>query len=98
MANKKMVTRTVISSVVTLMTVNLETAEVENKEIELSGQFKNEKQILCVLEKNQSLLGETIKPVQVLDVKPNETIYGMSEQEFITLAKPMDKKRHFIED
>lgn len=98
MANKKMVTRTVISSVVTLMTVNLETAEVENKEIELSGQFKNEKQILSVLEKNKTLLGEAIKAVQVLEVNPKETIYGMTEQEFIATAKPMDAKRHIIED
>lgn len=95
---KKMITRTVISSVVSLMTVNLESAEVENKVIELSGQFKNEKQILSTLEKDKTLLGETIKPVQVLVVEPKETIYGMTEQEFITLAKPMDAKRHIIED
>ena len=98
MGNVKMITRTVTSSVITLMTVNLETAEVENKEIELSGNFKNEKQIISVLEKDKDLLGETIKPVQVLDIKAKETIYGMTEQEFIATAKPMNKKRHFIED
>ena len=68
MGNKKMITRTVTSSMVTLMVVNLETAEVENKVVELSGQFKNEKQILSYLEKDKTLLGETIKPVQVLSV------------------------------
>lgn len=98
MGKTRMVTRTVVSTVASLMVVNLETAEVQNESVELSGTFKNNDAILKALEKDKTILGNSIKPVQVLESKPKETIYGMSEQEFISCAKPMDEKRHIIED
>lgn len=99
MGKTRMVTRTVNTLMVTVMAVNLETAEVETRTVEIVGNSsKDEKKILSTLEKDKSILGETIKAVKVIDVTPIETIYGMSEQEFITIAKRMDEKRHIIEE
>lgn len=96
MARERMVTRTITSTEVSIMLVNLETAEVENKTLELGGTFKDEKAIEKAIEK-RGVLPSTQKCVQIISSKQNEKIYGMSEQEFMEYAYILDENRHIPE-
>ena len=80
-----MVTRTVVSQELTVMTVNLETKTVENITVSLpSGDTltdkAREKAIKMLLPVNNTF-------VQVISSELKETLYGMTEQEFIRIAK-----------
>ena len=93
MARERMVTRTVIATEVNALCLNIETAEPFNKDVTLSGTF-NDKQ---AVEKAAKKVIDTEKEkcVTVVDYKEKETLYGMTEQQFIELAKvlpPRDSK------
>ena len=92
MARERMVTRTITSTEVTIMLVNLDTAEVENKALELSGSFKDFKSIEKAIEKRK-VLETNEKLVQILSSEQKEQIYGMPEQKFMELASILDENR-----
>lgn len=79
-----MVTRTVFETEVDVMTVNTDNAQVEIVNKKLSFQ-PDEKTALKYIQKHFDT--ETVKHVSIQGFKQNETLYGMTEQEFIELAK-----------
>lgn len=85
MARVRMVTRTVVVTVVEVMCVDVTTAGVQIKELELSGSFTDNETILKALKKLYET--DTFKVVAVQDVDEKEVLYGMEEIEFIKLAK-----------
>lgn len=94
MARVSMVTRTIIATKVNVLCLNIETAEPFNKEVTLSGTYKDEKALQKAAEK--VINSDTVKAVHVVDHKETETLYGMTEQEFIERAKilpPRDAKK-----
>lgn len=94
MARVSMVTRTIIATKVNVLCLNIETAEPFNKEVTLSGTYKDEKALQKAVEK--AINSDTVKAVHVVDHKETETLYGMTEQEFIERAKilpPRDAKK-----
>lgn len=93
MAREPMVTRTITATKITALCLNIETAEPFNKEVTLSGTFKDEKSMMKAAEK--LLNTETEKAVHIVSSEEIETLYGMTEQEFIQKAKvlpPRPKK------
>ena len=93
MAREPMVTRTITATKITALCLNIETAEPFNKEVTISGTFKDEKSIMKADEK--LLKTETEKAVHIVSSEEIETLYGMTEQEFIQKAKvlpPRPKK------
>lgn len=93
MARERMITRTVLATEVTALCLNIETAEPFNREVTLSGTFKDKK----ALEKAAKKLidTDTVKCVSIVDCNEKETLYGMTEQQFIELANilpPRDAK------
>lgn len=96
MARERKITREVTSTKVTLMVVNINTAEVENKTLEIAETFKSEDKIIPYIEK-KNLLEEGYKAVDVVDREEVKQIYGMLEQDFIRLAKPMTEDRKFVD-
>lgn len=93
MARERMVTRTVLTTEVTALCINIETAEPFNKEVTLSGTFKDKKALEKAAKK--VIETETVKCVSIVDFNEKETLYGMTEQRFIELAKilpPRDAK------
>ena len=85
MARERMVTRTVASVNYTIMVVDTETKTVENIVVSIaSGDTMTEKA-------RDKAIKEAIPDgklfVQVVSQEITETLYGMSEQEFIRLAK-----------
>ena len=85
MARVPMVTRTITATKITALCLNIETAEPFNKTVTLSGTFKDEKSMMKAAEK--VLNTESEKAVHIVFSEEIETLYGMTEQEFIQLAK-----------
>ena len=91
MARERMVTRTVFETVVDVMVVNTENAQVEIVQKKLSYQ-PDEVTALKYLQKNFDT--ETLKHVSIQGYRQDETLYGMSEQEFIELAKVLPPRNY----
>lgn len=93
MAREPMVTRTITATKIVALCINIETAEPFNKEVTLSGTFKDEKSMMKAAEK--ILNTEVEKAAHIVSSEEIETLYGMTEQEFIQKAKvlpPRSKK------
>lgn len=86
-----MVTRTIESTKATILCLNVETGTPENKEVVLSGTFKDNEAILKSAKK--VIETETLKAVHVNSATVETALYGMSEQEFIAVAKILGEGR-----
>lgn len=98
MARERMVTRTVVATKVTALCLDIETAEPFNKVVVLSGVFKDKNALEKATKK--VIDTETRKCVAVVDYEEKETLYGMTEQQFIELAKvlpPRDAKTQDVQ-
>lgn len=93
MARVPMVTRTIVATKITALCLNIETGEPFNETVMISGTFKDEKSMLKAAEK--LLNTETERAVHIVFSEEIETLYGMTEQEFIQRAQvlpPRGKK------
>ena len=85
MARTPMVTRTIVTTKAIIMCLDVEAGEPFNKEVTLPRTYKDEK---ALLKKAKPLVEtDTIKAVHVVDTEEVETLYGMTEQEFIENAQ-----------
>ena len=90
MARERMVTRTVSTTTVDVLVINIETAEVETKSFVLGQNMtKDEKTMLNNAQKTlDDETGTTLwKCVAIKNIKEEETLYGMTEQDFLRYAK-----------
>lgn len=85
MARIPVVSRTITTTEVTAMCVNITTGETETHTITVPRTYKDNDKLLKVAKQ----LAETdeLKVVHIVDTKVNETLYGMTEAEFIEHAK-----------
>lgn len=90
MAREKMVTRTVEGTHVTVLGVNLATEALEERQYNLSGVYKDAEKLKKVAEKVGN--SDTFKVVSVKASETFETLYGMTEVEFMELARVLDPK------
>lgn len=88
MARERMVTRTVVTTMVDVLVININTAETGTKTFVLTqNMVKDEKTMLNnaqVMLENEC--GEMWKAVAIKNIK-EETLYGMTEQDFMKYAK-----------
>lgn len=84
------VTRTIVSTEVTVLALDTNTAEPQNITYEVAGTFKSADKLLKAVQKLHD--SDTFKNVKVVDFHEKETLYGMTEDEFIAHAKPLDPK------
>lgn len=87
MARIPSVTRTIQTTDITVMCVDVTTAEVSNKTLTLPRTFKDESAMLKAAKKAGET--DTCKIVQVVAHKVNEQLYGMTEADFIKYAHPL---------
>lgn len=90
MARERMVTRTVSTTTVDVLVINIETAEVGTKPFVLGqNMVKDEKTMLNNAQKMlDDETGTTLwKCVAIKNIKEEETLYGMAEQDFLKYAK-----------
>ena len=90
MARERMVTRTIVSTEVNALCLNIETTEPFNTSIILSGTFKDNKAVEKAAKK--VIDTDTEKCVKVVDYKEKETLYGMTEQKFIEQADVLPQR------
>lgn len=93
MARVPMVTRTIPTTVVHLFCVNTEDRTTFEQSITLPRTYKDEQKMMKAVEK--TLECEPVKAVSILGYEVKETLYGMTETEFIQNAKvlpPREKK------
>lgn len=88
MARKPMVTRTIVTTKVTLMCLNIQTGEPFNEVLTLPRTYNDDKKLLKVVQ--ETFDTDEKKAVHIVGKEEIETLYGMSEQEFIQNAKVLD--------
>lgn len=90
MARKPMITRTMKTSNVTVLCVNVDDRSTFEQNVTLPGIYKDAKK----LEKAVKYVFDDspVKPIQVIGVEVSEQLYGMSEETFLQYATKMDKR------
>ena len=83
-----MVTRTIVTTKVNVLCLDIKSAEPFNKVVTLSRTYKDEKKLLKKVE--EVVNTDDVKAVHIVDKEEVETLYGMTEQDFITNATILD--------
>lgn len=85
MARVPMVTRTIIATKANIMCLDVQSGEPFNKVVTVPRTYKDNE---ALLKKVKPLIEtDTVKAVHIVDTEEIETLYGMTEQEFIQFAK-----------
>lgn len=84
MARVPQVTRTIPTTIVTIFCVNTEDRSTFEQSITLPRTYKDDQKMMKAVEK--ALEGEPIKAVSIISSEVKETLYGMTEVEFIRHA------------
>ena len=84
MARERMVTRTITTTEVQALCINIETTEVFTHSFTFTTLVKDEK---TMINNAQVQRDDNIKVVAIKEVVENETLYGMTEMDFIKYAK-----------
>jgi hypothetical protein len=96
MARVAMVTRTIYTTELEVLCMNIEKVEVENITVTLLGNITdNDTMLKKVKDKIET---ETLKPVHITSAKEIETLYGLTEEEFVNLAKQLPPRKSNAEN
>lgn len=82
-----MVTRTITSTRVKALVVDITTSQTSEKDFVLPRTYKDNVSILKTAEKMFNT--ETVKIVHIISTEIETCLYAMSENEFVQLAKPL---------
>lgn len=85
-----MVTRTIKTTKAIVMCLDIESAEPCNKSVVVPRTYKDDETLLKKVK--EVIETETLKPVNIVDKEEFETLYGMTEQEFIEHAKVLSPR------
>lgn len=85
-----MVTRTITTTEAELMCLNVASGVPETHKVLLSGQYKDNKDVLKASKK--LIETEELKVVHVVNTLKHEDLYGMTEQKFLEFAKVLPKR------
>lgn len=96
MARQPMVTRTITTTEVNALCLDIVKCEPLNIDITLSRTYSDEAKLLKACKEVAET--ETIRVVEIVDKKEKNTIYGMTEQEFIKYASKLDENRKVVTD
>ena len=90
MARVPMVTRTITTTKANVMCIDVQAGEPFNKEITVPRTYKDNESLL---KKVKPLVEtETVKAVHIVAKEEIETLYGMTEQDFIEHAKVLPER------
>lgn len=84
------VTRTIQTTKVTVLCLDIETGETFNDYLVLPRTYKDEKAMLKQVE--EVVNTDTVRAVHIVDSEVQKIRYGMSDQEFIKHAKVLDEE------
>lgn len=86
MARKPMVTRTVTTTKATVLCVNTVAEETVTQVVEVPRTYTDDAKLLKAVKET---LDAAIIPVKVISTETVETLYGMTEQQFIEQAEKL---------
>ena len=98
MARKPMVTRTLKATRVTVLALDIETAEPFNEDVLLARTYKDENAMLKAVQNIFNREVASKKAVHVVDYVIEEHRYGMLEEDFIKLADEIEPLTDGIEE
>lgn len=90
MARVPMVTRTITTTKANVMCVDVEVGEPFNKEVTVPRTYKDNESLLKTVK--PLIETETVKAVHIVAKTEIETLYGMSEQDFIEHASVLPER------
>lgn len=90
MARTPMVTRTITTTRANVMCLDVQAGEPFNKEITVPRTYKDDETLLKTVK--PLIETETVKAVHIVSKTTIETLYGMTEQEFIEHAKQLPER------
>lgn len=91
MARIPQVTRTIQTTKVNVLCLNIKEGNPFNQTIVLPRTYKDDKAMLKAVEK--VINSESVKAVHIVDSTVEETLYGMTEQKFIELATVLPPRK-----
>ena len=91
MKRERMVTKTITTTDVTVLAINIETAEPRNETFQLLGKYKTDEDILKEIDK---LVEYPNKVVHIVDKHESSTKYAMSENDFVEYAVAEPEKEN----
>lgn len=96
MSRVPMVTRTIVATKANVMCLDVQKGEPFNESVTVPRTYKDDE---ALLKKVRPLLEtETVKAVHIAEKEEIETLYGMTEQEFIQHAKVLPPRKTIIYD
>ena len=84
---KPMVTRTIKSTIATVLCLDVEKAEPFNYTVELARTYKDEKHLMRII--REKVDTDDVKAVHLVSVDVKKALYGMYEEDFIEHAKEL---------
>lgn len=96
MARTPQVTRTIQTTKVNVLCLNIKEGNPFNQTVVLPRTYKDDKAMLKAVEK--VINSESVKAVHVVDSVVEETLYGMTEQKFIELATVLPPRKSTDKD
>ena len=91
MAKPRMITRTISTTVADILCLDIETGEACNRSFTFPGQFKKDSEILKAAAKKLETTEPNVHAVHVVGIAKLETLYGMTEADFLAHAEIMAK-------
>ncbi len=91
MAKPRMITRTISTTVADILCLDIESGEACNRSFTFPGQFKKDSEILKAATKKLEANEPNVHAVHVVGIAKLDTLYGMTEADFISLAEIMTK-------
>lgn len=89
MARQPMVTRTITTTKATVLCLTIATSVPAPQEFIIPRTYKDDKAVLKAV---SGLVEDGVKAVHVTKTEVQETLYGMTEIEFMSIAKPITKE------
>lgn len=96
MARAPQVTRTIQTTHANVLCMDIENREPCNKDVILPRTYKDDKALLKAVKK--AIETDAIKPVQIVSSVVQETLYGMSEQDFIAHATILPPRKEYTNE
>lgn len=96
MARVPQVTRTIQTTNVSVLCMDIQNREPININVVLPRTYKDDETMLKAVKKIAET--DTIKPVQIVSSMVQETLYGMSEQDFISHAEVLPPRNTINND
>lgn len=90
MAREPMVTRTLKTTVVSALCLNIETVEVYTEIFTMPRRYKDEATLFSKVKATYDT--DNVKVVSLVEVHEQETLYGMKEIDFVKLAEVLPSR------